>query len=102
MTPIKTPIGAILKVNGHLLLTFLYGGTAWLIWPNNSKWWGFGLLSIFLGAAALASLIAAFRAMTKLYIRERELARFASTARAPVPSDLANNDALKDAGMFHD
>lgn len=102
MTPTKTPIGAILKVNGHMLLTFLYGGSAWLIWPTNPKWWSFGLLSILLSAAALASLIAAIRAMTKLYIREREVARFAATARAPVPSDLANNDALKDAGMFHD
>ena len=26
MNAIKTPIGAILKVNGHLLMTFLYGG----------------------------------------------------------------------------
>lgn len=102
MTPNKTPIGAILKINGHLLLAFLYGGTAWLIWPTNPEWWGFGLLSILLGAAALASLIAAFRAMTKLYVRERELARFASSARAPVPSDLASKNALKDAGMFHD
>jgi hypothetical protein len=70
MTANKTPIGAILRVNGHLLLTFLYGGTAWLIWPTNPKWWGFGLLSILLGAAALASLIAALRAMTKANLRD--------------------------------
>lgn len=100
MSAIKTPIGAILKVNGHLLMAFLYGGSAWLIWPTNPKWWGFGLMSILLGGAALASLIAGFRAMTKLYVRERELARFARTAREPMPSDLADADALKKAGMF--
>lgn len=102
MTPTKTPLGAILKVNGHLLLTFIYCGSACLIWPTNPKWWGYGLLSIFLGVAALASVIAAIRAMTKLYIRERELAQFAATARTPAPADLANNDALEDAGMLHD
>lgn len=96
----KTPLGAILKVNGNFLQAFLFGGVAWLIWPTNPKWWGFGLLSILLGAAALASLIAALRAMTKLYVRERELARFAATARTADPSDLANQDTLKNAGMF--
>ena len=97
---IKTPIGAILKVNGHFLQAALFGGVAWLIWPTTPKWWGFGLLSILLGAAALASLIAAIRAMTKLYIRERELSRFTTTARTPEPSDLADQEALKNAGMF--
>ena len=96
----KTPIGAILKVNGHLLMAFLYGGSAWLIWPTNPKWWGFGVLSILLGAAALASLIAGFRAMTKLYVRERAMAKFAQTAREPMPSDLADIHSLKDAGMI--
>lgn len=100
MSALKTPIGAILKVNGHLLMAFLYGGSAWLIWPTNPKWWGFGVLSILLGAAALASLIAGFRAMAKLYVRERELAKFAKTAREPMPSDLADQDALKNAGMI--
>ena len=100
MNAIKTPIGAILKVNGHLLMTFLYGGSAWLIWPANPKWWGFGVLSILLGAAALASLIAGFRAMTKLYVRERAMAKFAQTAREPMPSDLADIHSLKDAGMI--
>ena len=100
MSAMKTPIGAILKVNGHLLMAFLYGGSAWLIWPTNPKWWGFGVLSILLGAAALASLIAGFRAMAKLYVRERELAKFAQTAREPMPSDLADIRSLKDAGMI--
>lgn len=100
MSMIKTPTGAILKLNGHFLQAFLCGGVAWLIWPTNPKWWGFGLLSILLGAAALASLIVASRAMSKLYVRERELARFAATARTPDPSDLADHDVLKNAGMF--
>ena len=96
----KTPIGAILKVNGHFLQASLFGAVAWLIWPTNPQWWGFGLLSILLGATAFAGLIAAIRAMAKLYVRERELARFAATARAADPSDLADQNALKNAGMF--
>ena len=38
--------------------------------------------------------------MAKLYVRERELAKFAQTAREPMPSDLADTDALKNAGMI--
>jgi hypothetical protein len=58
------------------------------------------VLSILLSLSALASAIAAIRDMVKLYIREREIARFAATARTPDPSDLADQDALKNAGMF--
>ena len=96
----KTPIGAMLKVNSHFLMAFLFAGGSWLIWPTSLKWWGLGLMSILLGAGAVTYLIAAFRDMVKLYIRERELARFSATARAPAPSDLADQKALKNAGMF--
>lgn len=92
----------ILSVNGYLLQAFLFGVCAWWLWPSSPEWWGFGALSIGLGAASLNKLLMALRAMVKLYGREKELARFAATSRAPAPSDLADHNALKDAGMIDD
>ena len=90
----------IMSVNGHLLQAFLFGVCAWWVWPTSPEWWGFGVLSIALGAGTLNKLFAAISAMVKLYEREKELAHFASTSRAPTPSDLADHDALKNAGMI--
>jgi len=98
----KTPPASIFTVNGHLLHAFLLGGLAWWLWPSSPEWWGFGLLSIILGAAAFGKSIEALRAMVKIYGREKELARLAATSRAPDPSDLADQNALKDAGMIDD
>ena len=90
----------ILAINGYLLQTFLFGACAWWLWPSSPEWWAFGALSIALGAGALSTFLAALRAMANLYEREKELARFAATSRAPTPSDLADQNALKDAGMI--
>jgi hypothetical protein len=40
--------------------------------------------------------------MVKIYGREKEFARLAATSRAPDPSDLADQNALKNAGMTDD
>lgn len=97
--PSKT---GILTVNANLLQAVLLGGCSWWVWPSSPEWWGFGALSIALGGGALNKFFAALRAMVKLYAREKELARFAATSRAPAPSDLADHNALKDAGMIDD
>ncbi len=102
MTIGKAPFSSILTVNGHLLQSFLLGGGAWWLWPSSPQWWGFGLLSIMLSAAAFGKAVEALRAMVKLYARERDFSRLAATSRAPDPSDLAGQDALRNAGMFDD
>lgn len=102
MTATRSPSGSVLLVNGHFLQAFFLCGVAWLIWPTSPEWWGFGLLSICLGGAGFACFVAALRAMAKLYVREREIARFSATAREPVLSDLADREALKSAGMIDD
>lgn len=99
---LKTPISSVLTVNGHFLQAFVLGAGAYWVWPSSPEWWGFGLLSIVLWFGALSKTIEALRAMVKIYGREKELARFAATSRAPAPSDLADHNALKDAGMIDD
>lgn len=102
MSNFKTPAGSIFAINGHIFLAAMQIIAAFLIWPANPDWWGFGLLSVVLGLSAMANVIAAFRAMLKVHAREKEIARLAQTSRAPEPSDLVGADALKDAGMFND
>lgn len=99
---LKTPISSILGVNGHFLQAFLLGSCAFWLWPSSPEWWGFGLLSITLGLGAFGKTIEALRAMVKIYGREKELARLAATSRAPDPSDLADQSALKNSGMIDD
>lgn len=102
MTSGATPISAIIKVNGHLFLGAVQGAAAFWLWPSSLEWLGLGVLSILFGLSAFASVIAALRAMLKVYAREKEIARLAAASRAPEPSDLAGADALKKAGMFND
>lgn len=102
MGDFKTPFNSVLAVNGHFFLAAMQGITAAWMWPSSWEWWGLGVLSILLGLSALASAISALRAMVKIHVREKEIARLAATSRAPEPSDLAGTDALKQAGMLDD
>ena len=102
MTIRKTPFRSVLAINGHLLLAFLAGGIAWLIWPTSPEWWGLGLMSMVLGAVSFISTVTAVRSMAKIYYREKEIARFTANSRAPDPSDLADTNALKKAGLIDD
>lgn len=102
MKPVTSSIGAVFLINAQLLGASLLGITGWLIWPSSPEWWGFGLVSIVLGACAAANTIGALRTILKVYVRERELARLAATSRAPDPSDLADQNTLKNAGMLND
>ena len=102
MSDFKTPFNSVLAVNGHFFLAAMQGIAAAWTWPSSWEWWGLGVLSILLGLSALASAIAALRAMVKIHAREKEIARLAATSRAPEPSDLAGIDALRNAGMFNE
>lgn len=102
MSLIKTPTSSVLAVNGHFLQAFLLGASARWLWPSSPEWWGFGLFSIILSFAAFGKTVEALRAMLKIYGREKEFARLAATSRAPDPSDLADQNALKNAGMTDD
>lgn len=102
MSNFKTPASSILAINGRFFLAAMQVIAAFSMWPSNPEWWGLGVISVLLGLSAMANVIAAFRAMLKVYAREKEIARLAQTSRAPEPSDLVGADALKNAGMFND
>ena len=99
MTPHKPAWATIFRINIALLGAVAFAFTAWVIWPDSLKWWGFGLLSIMFAIAAPALLIKALILTVKLYQRDKALAEFEAANRDADPSELANDDVLRKAGM---
>ena len=100
MNKIGSSAGSVLRINILLLCAVLLAAIAWAIWPLSPEWWGFELLSIFLGMAAVAALIDAVRTMVKLHERQKIIARMEATARPAEQTDFADIEALKKAGMI--
>lgn len=93
-------VGPVVAINAKLLAAFLAGFLGWAIWPENgTEWLQFRMLAVFIGFAALLTLIDAGKAITRLYEREKALYEFDRIRGAPKGSALADNDALNDAGM---
>lgn len=99
MKQFQSSVGSTIKINMDLLFATGLGVTAWLIWPTNIKWYGFGLLSICCGLAAVGVLIRAIRTMLSLYSRDKAMAEYLAQGNKPKASSLATRDALDDAGM---
>lgn len=99
MTSGYRPYASSLTVNGKLLATFLCGAAAWGCWTYANPYWQMGAFSIILWIGAFGKLVEALRAMTKIYIRDKEIAAFMAQGRAANSSELATRDALRRAGM---
>lgn len=95
-------LGTVAAINGHFLLTFTCGASAWFVWPQTPEWWAFGVLSIFLTAAALSSLVKAVSAILRLHSRERAVAEFQALGQPPKSSQMASRAALVRMGMIDD
>lgn len=100
MTPKTSSISAIIRINFDLFMGFALLAVSWLIWPDHPKWWGFGLLSLFLVCGGVCFLIEAFRAMARLRARRGVLAAQMDNAKAQKAATLAGKEKLKDAGML--
>lgn len=93
------PYSATLAINGKLCTSFLFGFTAWAIWPTTAEWWQFGVMSVMFGVMAVAHFLGAIRLMIKATIRERQIKKFLKQGREAGSSELATRDALRRAGM---
>lgn len=99
MTPTQSSLGTIFKINAKLLYAVFLAAACYLIWPTNPKWWGFGLVSITAGLASIGLVIEAVRAMGQLFTRDKVVGEYMAQGNKPKSSDLASDDALKEAGM---
>ena len=98
----KTPVSAILAVNGKFLGAFASAALAWLFWPESARNWQAGMLSIFCSALAIAMSINVLITMAKIYAREKQVAALLAQGRSIRSAELAGPDALKQAGMRDD
>jgi hypothetical protein len=99
MTPSKAPLSVFVSINGKLLAAVLFGGLAFVCWPDTARDWRLGLLSILLGAGALGIMADALRLMSKIHARERTINAFIAQGRAASSSELASPDVLRGTGM---
>lgn len=99
MKQFQSSVGSTIKINMDLLFATCLGATAWLIWPTNIKWYGFGFLSICCGLAAVAVTFRALRTMLALYTRDKAMAAYFAQGNQPKASTLASQDIQKNAGM---
>jgi len=96
----KPPLGSIIAVNFKLMSASLLSIASYWSWPTTATWWHFGVLSIFLGAMALASLITALQLIVKLWVRKRTIQKMQRIGSAPKSANLAGDDTLRKAGVI--
>lgn len=94
-------VGAVVGINMKLLSCAVLSWAAWSLWPAN--WiedWQYGLIAIVVGHGAVISVIAAVKAMARLYMRDKAIAAFEAQGARPKSAQLASSDALHAAGML--
>ena len=99
MKAFQPSFGIIVQINLKLLWATAMIFVAYFSWPTSAKWYGFGLISICAGAAAIGLVIEAIRAMTKLYVRDKALEKYVAQGGKTKSSEMATSDALDNAGM---
>lgn len=91
--------GLIVAINLKLLGVAGFGFAAWAIWPTSMRGYGFGVLSALMAAAAFGSLVAAIKAIGRLYERDKTLYAFEQLGGRPKGARLATSEVLKRARM---
>ncbi len=100
MKDFQRSFGVIVRINAMFLSAAMFAAFAWWIWPSEAKYWGFGLLSIFMALVAVASLIDALKAIVSLYLRDKSLSECEARAKPQKNADLASDDVLAKAGVI--
>lgn len=100
MKALRSSLGPIIRINGRFLAAFLFGFSAWAIWPEDAAaWWQFRVLSVMIALAGASALIGAFKEMGKLHQRDRAIAEMEAQGSKPKNSALASSGDLHRGGM---
>lgn len=91
--------GTILGINGKLLHGFLCGVVAWWCWPNDPKWWGFGIFSVILWAACVCFIFEGIRSFFKLRGAQKRWALIEASGNRPKNARILEKSDLQDKGM---
>jgi len=97
--PFQSSLGIIIQINFKLLWATAMVFMAYYSWPTSAKWYGFGLISICAGLAAIGLVIEAIRTMAKLHARDKALENYVAQGGKTKSSEMASDDILDNAGM---
>lgn len=100
MNPSDNSFGTTVQINSKFLFAALCIFIAYISWPTDAKYWGYGFISICMGLASIGLIIDAIKMMVKLYQRKKIIAEYMAQGKKPKSSKMASEDALRKAGMF--
>ncbi|MBG6166771.1 hypothetical protein IWQ54_006470 [Labrenzia sp. EL_195] len=89
----------IIAINGQLGYAVVLAVVAYWIWPTDPRWYGFGLMSIMMGAAAAALILRSFGQMVKIHRRNQFWKLQKPRGNAPKNARLASDDDMRRGGM---
>ena len=92
--------GTLTKVNAKILYGAFLGLVAYLCWPTNPLWWGFGIITIVLGMEAITQLAGAIKLIFKLRTFEGGQEEFMGRGKQVKSSALASQDFLTEKGVI--
>jgi len=92
-------LAATAKINVRFFLAALLGIGAYHLWSSRPEWWGLGILSLCLGAAAVSHTLAGLKELVHLMIQGRAISDQTKDAAETKVAREVTTDVLKNAGM---
>lgn len=89
----------IVAINSQLGYAAILAIVASWIWPTDPRWFGFGFMSIMMGAAAVALVLRSFGQMVKIHRRNREWKSYQKRGYAPKNARLASDEDMRRGNM---
>jgi hypothetical protein len=100
MKPFQSNFRSTAAINVNLLAATGCGFSAWAVWPSSVEWWGFGVVSILLGGAAIAAAVKAGSAMIALRAKDRAVADYLAQGARQKSARLVSDRELEEKGLL--
>ena len=100
MKAFKPSKSVIIEINAKLCYSAFLGFVSYMIWPTSMKWYGFGLLSNFVGLAATGLAINAIKQIFKSRTFENDQKEFMAQGKQVKSSSLASSERMRNDGII--
>ena len=100
MKTFKAAKSKIIEINAKLLYAVCLGTASYLCWPTSMKWYGFGLISICAGTAAVGLAINVLRQISDIREFEDGQEEFLAQGKEVKSSTLLAEDFLTEKGVI--
>lgn len=95
----QSGLGAIIRINGLLLLAATNVAIAKWIWPTDPKWWGLGFIAIILCFAAIGFVVDALKLMAGRHRQQKEIEAIRKVGNQPRSARFASDEEMSKAGI---